>query len=493
MDVTHDLELMLEAKVPIIAIETQDERRMLELLTKLTIKRNCQSYLWTITRGLRRLSFTAAAPDNGESLTEPEAVLAHILANPGPALYVLCDFHAHMKDAPKVVRYLKDIALDHDSLQNAVLLLGHEVPTPKEISRLTASFELALPSDADLMGIVREVAQEWARRNPQRRVQTDERTLKAFVANLRGLTHADARVLVRHAVFRDGAITESDIPQVNRLKFQLLDSEGPLRLEPNTVDFSAVAGLANLQRWLHDRAHAFLEGHGDDAPRGILLLGVQGSGKSLAARAIAGEWALPLLRLDFGAMYDKYVGETERNVRNALAQAELMAPCVLWIDEIEKGIATDSEHAITQRVLGTLLTWMAEPHASVFIVATANDIARLPPELIRKGRLDEIFFVDLPDQAARKAILEVHLRKRGVDPGSFDLEELALLGQGFTGAELEQAVVSARYRARAAHPGAPLTEVDLSAALTGTYPLSVVMAEQIQSLRDWAKDRTVPA
>ncbi len=493
MEVTHDLELMLDARVPIIAIETQDERRMLELLTKLTIRRACQSYVWTLTRGLRRLSFTGAAPEDGHSLTEPEALLAHIHANPGPALYVLCDFHSHMKDAPRVVRFLKDIALDFDTLQNSVLLLGHEVPTPKEISRLTASFELALPSDADLMGIVREVAQEWARRNPQRRVKTDERTLKAFVANLRGLTHADARVLVRHAIYRDGAITETDSPQVNRLKFQLLDSEGPLRLEPNTTDFGAVAGLPNLQRWLAERRHVFMDGTAADAPRGILLLGVQGSGKSLAARAIAGEWALPLLRLDFGAMYDKYVGETERNVRNALSQAELMAPCVLWIDEIEKGVATDTEHAITQRVLGTLLTWMAEPHANVFIVATANDIARLPPELIRKGRLDEIFFVDLPDPTARKAILEMHMRKRGIDPTGFDLDQLALLGQGFTGAELEQAVVSARYRARASAAHAAITEVDLSAALTGTYPLSVVMAEQIQSLRDWAKDRTVPA
>ena len=494
MHATHDLELMLDAKVPIIAVETQDERRMLDLLTRVTIARALSdSYQWTVTRGLRRLAFTGATPEGGEDMTDPEVLLAYILKSPGPALYVLCDFHSHMKDAAKVVRYLKDIALDFDQLQNTVLLLGHEVPTPREISRLTATFELALPSDADLLGIVREVAQEWSRRNPTQRVKTDEDTLHAFIANLRGVTHADARVLVRHAVFRDGAITESDIPHVNKLKFQLLNAEGPLRLEPNTTDFNAVAGLHNLKRWLNDRRGSVLEAAQVDAPKGILLLGVQGSGKSLAARAVAGQWSLPLLRLDFGSLYDKFVGETERNVRNALMQAEMMAPCVLWIDEIEKGVATDQDHAITQRVLGTLLTWMAERTASVFIVATANDVSRLPPELIRKGRLDEIFFVDLPDQPSRKAILEVHLQRRGIDPSSVNVDELATLSHGFTGAELEQAVVSARYRARSTQPTSNVTDADLSAAITGTFPISVVMAEQINSLREWALERTVPA
>lgn len=493
MNVTHDLELMLDAKVPIVTVETPDERRMLDLLTRLTIKRNSTSYVWTTTRGLRPLSFTSGGVDDGAKLTEPEQLLERILGTTGPALYVLCDFHPYLKDAPRVVRFLKDIALDFDTLQNHVLLLGHQVPTPREIARLTASFQLALPSDAELHGIVREVATEWTRRNPKERVRTDERTLQAFVANLRGLTHADARVLTRHAVFRDGAITTSDIPEVNRLKFQLLDATGPLRLEPANVDFSSVAGLTNLARWLEERRVVFMETAKQDAPKGILLLGVQGSGKSLAARAVAGQWRVPLLRLDFGALYDKFVGETERNLRNALAQAETMAPCVLWIDEIEKGAATDTDSALTQRVLGTLLTWMAERTASVFIVATANDISQLPPELIRKGRLDEIFFVDLPDLAARKSIFQLHMTRREIDFSRFDLDALAQLADGFTGAEIEQAIVSARYRAGAGSDGRGVSEVDLSDALTGTYPLSVVMAEQLQALRAWAAERTVPA
>ena len=391
----------------------------------------------------------------------------------------------------KNVRYLKDIALEFENLKNTVVLISHELSVPRDIGRLTATFDLRLPSDEELISLVRLQAKDWSEQNHGKKVRTDTKTLDKLIANLRGVSHADATVLIRHAIFSDGAITESDIPEVNRLKFELLDSEGVLRFEYDTEHFRDVAGLNNLKRWLKLRKEAFI-GTDVDRPKGVLLLGVQGGGKSLAAKAIAGYWGLPLLRLDFGTLYNKFFGETERNLRNSLKQPELMAPCVLWMDEIEKGLATGhSDNATSQRVLGTLLTWMAENQSSVFIVATSNDISSLPPELVRKGRLDEIFFVDLPDDAIRREIFRIHLRKRDLDPKSFDLASLSAATEGFTGAETEEAIVSSRYLASSR--GDVVGNEDVLAAVNRTYPISVLRAESIAQLRNWANGRTVPA
>ncbi len=496
---SKDLALILGAGIPIVAIESTDERRVLELLLRLAMSSGRSFYEWRVTRGLSLGGFGDAPPRDRE-LTDPEALLAHIAATPGPALYALCDFHPYLEGEPRHIRYLKDIALDHESAGNTVVLVSHALRVPPEIGRLTAKFDLHLPSDDELVAMVRAEAKRWSEQHEGRKVRTDQQTLDRLVANLRGVSHADAKVLIRHAVFDDGAITETDIPALNRLKFELMDSEGVLHFEYDTEALANVAGLDNLKSWLALRRDALLAAAAEssgDRPRGVMLLGVQGGGKSLAARAIAGFWGVPLLRLDFGTLYNKYFGETERNLRNSLTQAELMAPCVLWMDEIEKGIATGgSDNATSKRVLSTLLTWMAENHKPVFIVATANDIADLPPELLRKGRLDETFFVDLPDTASRREIFRIHLDRRGLNPEHFDLAALAEAADGFTGAEIEEAIVSARYlagaRARDGEPGT-VTEADVVAAVNRTFPMSVVRAESIAALRTWARDRTVPA
>ena len=490
---TKDLHVLLDAQVPIIGIESPDEQRVLALLLRFAMQRNLTFYEWSITRGLRGLDggFGETPASGAQEYTEPEAALAHIAQTAGPNLYVLCDFHPYLKDDPKIVRYLKDIALAHARQQNTLVLVSHRLEIPPELGRMCANLELRLPSDDELMGMVRATAQEWASKNKGAKVRTDERTLQKLIANLRGVSHADAQLLIRHAIFADGAITESDIPAVNKLKFDLMDAEGVLHFEYDTERFSNVAGLNNLKRWLSLRRDALLEAS-DDRPRGVMLLGVQGGGKSLAAKAVAGFWSIPLLRLDFGTLYNKFFGETERNLRNSLKQAQQMAPCVLWMDEIEKGLATgSSDNATSQRVLGTLLTWMAENEKPVFIVATSNDVTGLPPELMRKGRLDEIFFVDLPDAEMRQDIFRIHLDKRGLDPNAFDLPELAAKAQDFTGAEIEEAIVSARYIASSRER--KVSQGDVCAALERTYPISVLRAESIQSLRQWAQDRTVPA
>jgi SpoVK/Ycf46/Vps4 family AAA+-type ATPase len=487
---SKDLGMILDARIPIVVVESPDERRVMALLLRFAMQRALSFYEWRVTRGLELGGFGTAVENPGE-LADPELLLAHIASTPGPGLYVLCDFHPYLKDDPKIIRYLKDIALDSEQLKNTIVLVSHELAVPTELGRLTAKFDLHLPSDEELMALIRTQAKEWATHNAGKKVRTDNGTLKRLIANLRGVSHADAQVLVRHAIYSDGAITESDLPEVNKLKFELLDSEGVLRFEYDTEDFSQVAGLPNLKAWLKLRQEAFLSAS-EDRPKGIMLLGVQGGGKSLAAKAVAGFWGLPLLRLDFGTLYNKFFGETERNLRNSLKQAELMSPCVLWMDEIEKGIATgQSDNATSKRVLSTLLTWMAENNAPVFIVATSNDITELPPELVRKGRLDEVFFVDLPDSQVREEIFRIHLDKRAITLDGFSLPELADATDGFTGAEIEEAVVSARYLASSRQDA--LTQSDLLAAVNRTYPMSVMRGESISALRAWAKDRTVVA
>lgn len=487
---TKDFNLILDARIPIIVIESVDEPRVQALLLNAAIARRMAYHEWTATRGLRLGGMDA--PTGGEATCiEPSEILKHIATTPGPAIYALCDFHPYLDKEPVNVRYLKDIAHEIERLGNVVVLISHSLKIPGELGRFTASFALSLPTDDELMGMVRKQAQSWSAKNNGQKVRTDSETLKKLIANLRGVSHAEAQLLIRHAVQTDGAITESDIPEVNRLKFDLLDAEGVLHFEYDTERFANVAGLNNLKQWLQLREKSFIENH-QDRPRGVMLLGVQGGGKSLTAKAIAGFWGLPLLRLDFGALYNKFFGESERNLRNSLRQAELMSPCVLWMDEIEKGLATGSgDNATSHRILGTLLTWMAESEKPVFIVATSNDIAALPPELVRKGRIDEIFFVDLPDTSVREDIFRIHLSKRGMDVKSFDLKTLAQLTDGFTGAEIEQAVVSARYLAAARERA--VEQTDIQQAVERTYPLSVLHAETIESLRDWAKDRAVVA
>jgi SpoVK/Ycf46/Vps4 family AAA+-type ATPase len=278
-----------------------------------------------------------------------------------------------------------------------------------------------------------------------------------------------------------------------RAKYELLGRDSVLSFEMETAQFAEIGGMRRLRSWLELRKSFFSQDAPKelDPPRGILLLGVQGCGKSLAAKAAAGTFGVPLLRLDFGVLYNKYYGETERNLRQALDTAEVMSPCVLWMDEIEKGMAVqEDDDGLSRRILGTLLTWMSEKRKAVFLVATANDIMRLPPEIVRKGRFDEIFFVDLPSAENRHDIWRIHLSKRNLDPAAFDLDSLVKATDGFSGSEIEQAIVSAMYTAHA--QGAELSEKDLLAEIQQTKPLSVIMAEKIEEVRAWAAKRTVP-
>jgi SpoVK/Ycf46/Vps4 family AAA+-type ATPase len=447
-------------------------------------------FQWKITEGLRRLDIDLG--DAQAHNSEPPEVLKSIRATPKGGVYVLLDFHPYLND-PMHVRLIKDICLGYERVPRTLVLISHDCPLPAELQSFAAQFDLALPSATERRKLVEEIAAEWSEANGGRRVKTDSQALELLVDNLSGLSVSDTERLARKAIFDDGAITASDIAVVTRAKHQLLNRNGVLGFEADSRHLVDLGGMNRLKQWLKSRIPA-IGGSGPlpDVPRGMLLLGVQGCGKSLAARVTAGILGVPLLRLDVGSLYNKYIGESERTVRETLATAEACAPCVLWFDEIEKGFGGDAhDQGTSKRVLATFLTWLAEKKSRVFVVATANDITALPPEMVRKGRFDEIFFVDLPTLPVRADILRIHTTKRNLTANEATLTALAHASEGFSGAELEQAVVSALYTAHAAKQ--PCTAGHVLAEIKATRPLSVVMGEKIASLREWAEGRTVPA
>jgi SpoVK/Ycf46/Vps4 family AAA+-type ATPase len=337
---------------------------------------------------------------------------------------------------------------------------------------------------------------EW--NNRMLKVDVSRTTLNAMIRNLRGLSRRQARQTIYSCVCGDKRFDEHDVNHILAIKRRTLGADGLLEYVESPVSINEVGGLDNLKGWLKQRQDALSEEamkFGIDPPRGVLMLGVQGAGKSLAAKAVATAWQRPLLRMDVGALYDKYIGESERRLRDALAQAERMSPIILWIDEIEKAFASaaaqSSDGGLSKRMFGTLLTWMQEHRAPVFLIATANDIEALPPELLRKVRFDEIFFVDLPEAEARRTIFTIHLKKRNRDAKTFDLDALVAASDGYSGAEIEQAVIGGLHRAFAAR--AELSTDHICEALKQSPPLSVTMRERVAALRQWAKGRCAPA
>ncbi len=490
-DDAKDLKTLIRSQHPIIVLETTEERRAQQLFAGIAISLSRPLHGWSSVLGLHRCD-VAQSPSASADMQKPADMLNVIRSTREAGIYLLFDFHPYL-DEPDLVRLVKEIALDQPETPHTLVMVSHDFDIPPELRPFATRFELSMPDDEALLTLVQAQATKWSQANKGLRVRSSRKALDKLVMNLKGLTVTDARRLARGAIFEDGAITESDIPAVGAAKYELLDQSGALSFEYDTARFSEVGGLSVLTRWLERRRSAFLEpGDSMDAPKGLLLVGVQGCGKSLAAKAVAGMWSVPLLRLDFGTLFNKFFGETEKNMRSALKTAEAMSPCVLWIDEIEKAIAQgDYDSGTSRRMLGTLLTWMAENKQQVFIVATANDITSLPPELIRKGRMDEIFWVDLPNPEVRETIFRIHLERRNQVADGLDMAALVEATSGFSGAEIEQAVVSSIYYAKEQRQ--PLGTAHLLEEISSTRPLSVVMDEKITAMRAWAQERCVSA
>jgi hypothetical protein len=492
MNGLQDLVALIRADTPLIVIETPDEPRVVELFRQSLMHVWRALFRWSITEGLRRIDMDRE--DEADVAPDAGATLQAIYRHDQRGVFLLLDFAPYLKYAG-TLRQVRDILQRRNCLPHVLVLVGNKVELPEDLEAHAVRYRPKLPASEALLKMVKDEAAAYAREHGGKRVEVDPEAVKQIVRNLRGLSETDARRIARHLIFRDGVLGADDLPELAKLKFELINRSGHLHYEFDPVKLEHVIGARRVKRWIELRRAAFVDGNvppGLDPPKGVLLLGVQGCGKSMLAKAIAAGFGVPLLRLDFGALYNKYHGETEKNLRDALASSEQLSPCVLWIDELEKGLANSGEDGgVSRRVLGTFLTWMAERKSPVFMVATANQVQELPAELLRKGRFDEIFFVDLPNAEARAELFALHLQRRSVEAEGFDFAALAAAADGFSGAEIEQAIVAALYSAHAS--GLPLSEFQLRAELKHTRPLSVLMAEQVQELREWAGPRTVPA
>lgn len=492
MDIpASDLAILFRSRHPLVACETVEERRFEELVRAVAAELNLPVSTWSAASGL-----SPSHPADTPKTTDLSFALKLIRASRGGGVWLLKDPQAHLENAASL-RALRETAQDFEGSARTIVLVGPLLPRRPELEDLEVRFDFALPGREELKGLVADVTRRIAREGSAARVALSPTELESLVSDLEGLTMFEAERSLSRALVEDGVLDGGDLPRVRRTKEMLIGGGGLLELVAAPEGFDRVGGLDRLKKWVETRKPGFVDAGTDvlDPPRGLLLLGVQGCGKSLAAKAVAACWGVPLLSLEAGRLLAPYVGESERNLREALRRVERMAPCVLWIDEIEKafvsGRSAESDGGVSQRLLGALLTWMQERRRRVFLVATCNSVDELPPELMRKGRVDEVFFVDLPAMPTRAEIFRLHLAKRGEDPSRFDLAKLAAAADGFSGAEIEQAVVSGLYETRAV--ALPLDDAALLVALRSTRPLSVVRFEEVAALRAWASGRCVPA
>ena len=555
-DGLNRLKVLINSSTPIVVMETSEEMRAVNIVRTACSELNMATFEWSIADGLVRSGSNAPAEVhkaiptpltqpggwtkvNAGSVAQPHSVLSPgggeadrltraVMSSMGPeasgatpggaiyntrepvqalanmesmtveAVFILKDFHRHMDD-PIVVRRLRDVGQKFSANRRTVILTAPELTVPPELTTLVEYFDLPLPDRNRLHDIIKDTFTRLSKTYTLK-LQLDSAGVDAMSANLRGLTEEEAERAISQALVTRYALCPETITDVLDAKKQLLRHSGMLEFVESSDNLSGVGGLENLKHWLAQRRGAWEDSaraFGLEPPRGMIILGVQGCGKSLCARAVAGEWKLPLVKFDTSAVYDKYIGETEKRIRKVFQVAEGLAPCVLWIDELEKvfaGSGPDSASAdagVSSRLLASFLSWMQDRKSPVFVAATCNNVTVLPPELIRKGRFDELFFVDLPNQAERKQIFSIQLTKRKRNPADFDLENIATAAKGYSGAEIDAAVQGAMYAAFSEKKEVSTQHV--LNALAQTVPLSRTRAEEIAALREWARTRAVPA
>ena len=494
-DNLRDLELLIRSHYSLIFVESPEAGRAENILKLLAARLGIPYFYWTRTKGLNRGDIESKGPVYGTA--DLKQALMHIEASGFQAIYDLRDAGDLLEDKT-VSEMLRDAAAPYTKNYGAIVITGQSVDIPETLRQSSAVFKLTAPGRDEFRKLLGRVANDLSSRM-KAEVMLSEEDTNRLLNNLKGLTLTEAEKIITRMIVEDGRLGPEDVGKVIDAKREIVEREGVLEYYPAGDGMSDIADLRTLKTWLSRRKEIIVDPDkatqfGLTFPKGILLLGVPGCGKSMAAKAVAGEWGLPLLKMDPSGLYNKYIGESEKNFRRAMDTAVKMSPVVLWIDEIEKAFSAggaSEDGGVSSRIFGTFLSWLQERNGDVFIVATANDIDRLPPELLRKGRFDEIFFIDLPDEETRRAIFEIHLRKRGKDLSAFDLTELVRMTDGFSGAEIEQAVVSGLYTSYSAKK--ELDTATLASEISATHPLSGISAERISRLREWAAGRTVSA
>jgi len=496
MSFAQELETLIRARYPILYVVSAEEARVQQLVVSIAQRRQKKAFEWSYSTGIVPAGTSIQSQKHRNAPTkDPLLALDQVIDQVDPALFVFKDFHPFLtKNNFAVIRKLKEIALQLKNSFKTIILVSPVLEIPAELEKEVTMLNFPLPTRDDLAALLEKIIED-VKQFKQVKIDLDEAGRERLLQAALGLTLGEAENVFAKIIVKDERLSGEDVNEVFAEKQQIIRKSGLLEYYATNETFSHVGGMAVLKEWLQKRALAFTDearAFGLPAPKGVLMLGVQGCGKSLCAKAVSSLWQLPLLRFDMGRMFGSLVGSSEENVRRAIAVAESVAPAILWVDEIDKAFAGSqgsgaTDGGTTARVFGTFLTWLSEKTAPVFVVATANDITQLPPELMRKGRLDEIFFVDLPSDEERREIFRIHLARRGRDPQRFDVESLAACSENFSGAEIEQAVISALYDAFYAK--VELNSELVLEALRQTVPLAKTMDEQIDRLRNWAEGR----
>ncbi|NJO81014.1 MAG: AAA family ATPase [Cyanobacteria bacterium RM1_2_2] len=488
----EELSILVQAQYPLIYLVTSEEERAEQTIATIAqAKPQRRVFVWTVTHGI--VEYGQPRNVTQHNTVSPEAAIEWVIRQREPGLYVFKDLHPFV-DSPAVTRWLRDAIAGFRDTNKTIIMMSPVQQIPIELEKEVAVLDYPLPDMAELNQVLTQQMEQGRNRRPT--TETREKLLKAAL----GLTKDEAEKVYRKAQVTAGKLTEAEVEIVLSEKKQLIRRNGILEYIEEDETLDSVGGLEELKHWLKQRSNAFTERareYGLPQPKGMLILGVPGCGKSLIAKTTSRLWGLPLLRLDMGRVYDgSMVGRSEANLRNALKTAESISPAILFIDEIDKAFAgssgsADSDGGTSSRIFGSFLTWMQEKTSPVFVMATANRVERLPGEFLRKGRFDEIFFVDLPNAEERTEIFNIHLSKRRREIARFDLDQLVGICDGFSGAEIEQALIAAMYEAFAQER--EFTQLDIIAAIKATLPLSKTMSEQVTALRDWARQRARPA
>ncbi|HEV7299560.1 MAG TPA: AAA family ATPase [Tepidisphaeraceae bacterium] len=490
------LNRLLSAGHACVYLPTFEEDHAMNVVRSSAAEQGRELLMWSVTRGVSD-GMLADDPPIADT-ANPAGALTHLAMHLKPhTVIAMLDLAGHLKD-DRVLRCLRELIAKVERTDSTLMLIdAASSDLPAAIAAVAVRLDLSLPGPVELEDIVRRTVRE-AHRKQSVDVQLRKEDLQAIVQNLQGLSRRSARQAIIETLVDDRRLDSADVPGIIAFKKRALRAMGVLEPVESFATLEEIGGMTNLKAWLNLRSRALSDEaaeFGIEPPRGVLMLGVQGAGKSLSAKAVAAAWKRPLMRLDVGALYNSFIGETERRLRDALQQAEMMAPVILWIDEIEKAFASaasqSSDGGLSKRMFGSLLTWMQEHRKPVFIIATANDVSALPPELLRKGRFDEIFFIDLPNDTTRRQIVEIHLKKRNRDPELFDLDAIVTACDGYSGAEIEAGIKASIYTAF--ESGSLLSTRMIVEALQVSPPLSVTMAEKLASLRQWAAGRCVPA
>lgn len=486
-----EIDILIRARYPFIYIVSWEEVRILEKLKDMAQLRQKKLFLWSITRGIFRLEDDPAKVD--ESTRDPINALTYVEKCPDPALFVFLDFHSFLNDQT-IIRKLRDLVSNLKDSYETLIVLSPVLTVPVELEKELVVIDYALPVYEEISLLLEEII-EVVSKNQEVTIDVTPEVKEKLVKAALGLTRSEAENAFARVIVDDKKLNIEDIDRILEEKKQAIRKNKLLEYYESREEFTNVGGLDCLKDWLMKRSIAFTQKaqqFGLPQPKGIMLIGVQGCGKSLTAKAVSSLWKLPLLRLDIGTVFSGIVGSSEENMRRAIKTAETLSPIILWIDEIEKGLSgvqssSFSDAGTTARIFSTFITWLQEKTSPVFVMATANNIQLLPPELLRKGRFDDIFFVDLPMLKERKEIFSIHLKKRKRDQQKFDLELLAKEAEGYSGAEIEQAIISSLYDAFLENRD--ITTKDIERNIKQSVPLSVTMKENIEETRNWAKFR----